>query len=483
MATSPSSSATLAISAADEATEIFLVDANLKRIASGLGKLELAVPLGIYKVRFRSGATQHDELVEVSSPGSRVPVRGSPIEFRTAAPIEKTLTTHEYQSGSASNRSREVDVKAGVGGALFVFVREVDEDRDFTPGGVRILALDGREVATIEAGASAPQDRWSALNVSLDPGTYSVRVASGRLGNYELFATVCKGWQTQVFMVMDDFWVEGSPIRAPSLRTASILMSRRERGFDPRRPATRLAELARKALEQGRNVASPGVMKQFLHGKFEDPMLGIVAANIVLQRHRPDRELVDVVIGNLRRALQDHPDLDALAVTIKGGSQERVETISRPPTLLRSWDHIVKASRRRATLVPPESPLALIADEVVIGGPWLIHRLDEERRTRRKDNASIAQASRLVQQLISANPERLAEMAQRTRTGEEDLSSLERAVLIAAMSYVEGLRLKSDPGHKRSVRASAREMLGHLSAPSYSIANAVKDLTDKLKLG
>ena len=55
MSTSPSKSARLAISAADNATEIFLIDASLRRIASGLGQLEASVKPGIYKVRFRSG--------------------------------------------------------------------------------------------------------------------------------------------------------------------------------------------------------------------------------------------------------------------------------------------------------------------------------------------------------------------------------------------------------------------------------------------
>ena len=149
MAKSPSETATLAMSAADDATEIFLIDAGLRRIASGLGHLEMEVPLGIYKVRFRSGASQQDQLVEVPSPGARVKVEAPPLLFRTAAPIVRTLTTHEYQSGPASAMSRRVHVDCGRGGELFVFVREEEESREFAPTHLTIHALDGTELAPL----------------------------------------------------------------------------------------------------------------------------------------------------------------------------------------------------------------------------------------------------------------------------------------------------------------------------------------------
>ncbi|MCZ6890437.1 MAG: hypothetical protein O7H39_18255 [Gammaproteobacteria bacterium] len=481
MSTSPSESARLAISAADNATEIFLIDANLRRIASGLGQLEASVNPGIYKVRFRSGASQHDQLVEVSRPGERVTVQGPPVLFRTAAPIDATLTTHEYQSGPAAEVSKRIHLNVGTGGGLFVFVREEDEDQAFLASGLTVHALDGTELAALEAGETDIQARWGALNLGLDPGTYSIRVVSGRRGSYEIFATVSRGWQTQVFLLMDEFWSEREPFRAPSLRSASVLMSRQGQGFDPYSDNVRLAELARHGLAQGRNIVSSRLMNEFLYGKFEDPMLGVIAAHLLMRRRRPDRRLLHVVSGNLFKILGEHPDLQALLIAMKIGVGRRIESFERPPSLRQSWDNIVKASRRRATLVQPDSPIARIADGVMTGGPWLIHRIDKVSQTSRTHNASIAEAERVVEQLISVDPDRFREMIEQTRSGEEDLSGLERGVLAAAMSYALGRRLKTGE-EQQSARSKAKKMFSDLSAPSYSIANAVISVADKMKL-
>lgn len=482
MAMSPSETGTLVMAAADDATEIFLMDASLHRLASGLGTLKKEVPLGVYKVRFRSGASQHDELVEVASRGSHVNVQAPLLMFRTAAPIDATLTTHEYQSDAASSTSNRVHVNAGSGGELFVFVREEDDSQAFTPTGLTIHSLGGKGLAQLEAGEWNQQGRWAALNVRLDPGTYCIRVVSGHLGAYEIFATVCQGWQTQVFQVMGDFWRERESIRAPSLRFASILMARQGQGFRPGSRTVRLAELARQALAQGRDVISSQLMNELLQGKFNDPMLGIIAAHLLRQRPRPDRELLSVVTGNLLNLFGEHPDVQALLVAGKGLAGRRIEAIERPPTLRLSWDHIVKASRRRASLVPPDSPVGRIADEVVTGGPWLIHRLRNGREIGRTDKPSIAEATRVVEKLAYLGVGRLREMARRTSVGEENLSGLERGVLGAAMSYAKGLQLKAEDEEK-SRRSRARQMLGDLSAPSYSIANAVVSLANKMDLG
>jgi len=477
----PSETGTLAISAADEASEIFLIDASLRRIASGLGKLEREVPLGVYKVRFRSGASQEDRLVEVAELGARVTVESPPVWFRTAAPIDETLTTHEYQQAPASATSLSVHVDAGRGGELFLFVREEDDSQPFAVPGVTIHALDSTELAQLDAGESIDDDRWAGINVRLDPGTYSVRVASGQLGEYEMFATVSQGWQTQVFLVMEDFWKEHEHVRAPSLRSASMLMAHQGQGFQPTSRTVRLAELARQALSQGRNVISSELMNELLHDKFMDPMLGIIAAHLLRRRHRPDRDLLRVVTGNLLGMLGEHPDLQALLVATKDRSHPPIEVVERPPSLRSSWADIVRASRRRATLVPPDSPVGRIAQEVVAGGPWLIHRLGKQERSILSEKPSMAEAMRVVEQLASLDADRFTEVVRQTESGEETLSGLERSVLSATMSHARVRELHSAKEAK-SARARARQIVGDLSAPSYSIANAVISLANKMDL-
>jgi hypothetical protein len=482
MTTLPSKSATLVITAADDATEIFIIDASLRRIAAGSGQLEEKVSPGIYKVRLRSGSSQHDQIVEVSSHNERVTVQGPPVLFHSAAPLNDTLTTHEYQSGPAAQASRSINMKLGSGGGLFVFVREEDENQTFSTGGLTVHALDGTKLAALEDGDINHQARWGGLNISLDPGTYSIRVPFGRVGAYEIFATVSQDWQTQVFLVFDEFWSEGESFRAPSLSSASVLMSHLGHGFDPYSNLARLTELAQQALAQGRNVISSRLMSELLSGKFEDPMLGILAAHLIMNKHRPDRELLRVVRDNLVDMLGDHPDVKALLIGMKNQSELRVDSIDQPPSLRQSWDYIVKASRRRATLVPPDSPVARIANEVVTGGPWLIHRINEEYLYSLMERPTIAEAVRVAEKFVSIEPKRFSEMIKQTRSGMQNLSGLELGVLSAVKSYKQGLSMESDAKQTRQ-QVNTLQMFSDISAPSYSIATAVISLADKMKLG
>ena len=221
MAKSSSKSATLDIRAADQGTEIFVIDSSLKRIGKGLGHLEASVEPGVYKVRFRSGASIQDKLVEAVASDEPVPIQGEPVHFASAVPLEATRTTHEYHQGPAGVQSQELHRRIGSQGRLFLFVREVEEDQAWQLPGVSVHRLDKTGIASLDDGEENPDERWAALSIELDPGTYGIRVDSKHLGQYEIFVTVSKFWQTQVFLTMEDFWRGGSSVRLPSLRTAA----------------------------------------------------------------------------------------------------------------------------------------------------------------------------------------------------------------------------------------------------------------------
>ena len=483
MSISHSKSATLNIAAADDATEIFLINASMRRIASGLGRLQVNVKPGIYKVRFRSGASQHDKLVEVSSPGEHVDVEGPPVLFRTAAPIYETLTTHEYQSGPAEAISKgDTHCVIGSGGELFLFIREEDEEKNFSLSGLTVHSLDGTELANIEEGELNIQSRWSALSIRVDPGTYSVRVPSGGIGVYEIFVTVSHGWQTQVFMVMDEFWHERKPFRAPSLRSASVLMSHLGHGFDPYSRNVRLAELARQALEQGRNVISSQLMNELLSEKFGNPILGIIAAHLIVSRRRPNLDTLRIVIDNLFNMLGEHPDVLALSIAMKSRYETyHFDSIDNPPLLRKSWDLVTKASRQRANLVQLDSPFARIANEVVTGGPWLIHRINDEYQSYSNMVPSLAESKRILEELLSIEPDNVYQIIEQVQSSEQQYSGLERSILGAVTSFIQAHDMETEE-MKSSQRLSARRVLSDVSAPSYSIANAVMGLANKIKV-
>ncbi|MBK1722142.1 hypothetical protein CKO23_07720 [Thiocystis violacea] len=468
------------MTAADEATEIFLMDASLKRIASGLGRLDMQVMPGLYKVRFRSGATQQDQLVEVAPGGAGVEVSGDPVRFHSAAPIAATLTTHEYQAAPAAQTSKEVHRSVGQGGRLFLFVRDEDEGREFDVPGVSIHALDGAELARLAEGQAGRMERWAALSLEMDPGTYSVRVDSGRLGDYELFATVAPDWQTQAYFVMEDLWSDRESVRAPSLRAASLMMARPDQGFEFESATARLTELARQALMQGRQVISSALMQRLASDDLSAPMLTIMGAHLLLQMRESHRDLLGAVVERLHALLGEHPDVQALSLALRDGSRPRVERIERPPTLRASWDRIVQASRKRAGLVPADTPAGRIAAEVVRAGPWLIHRLGHSQGSRPERQASLAEAARVLERMISSEPERLAQVYGSIRSGGGGLTTLERGVLEAVRSYSQARERPTDSTQEPDPQAQARKLLSSLAAPKYSVAEAVVSLAKKI---
>ena len=475
MPTSASELATLELYAADDATEIFLIDANLNRIASGLGQLTKQVPPGLYKIRCRSGASQHDELIEVVDTQTPIHKSIAPIHFKTAAPIDNTLTTHEYHVAPAQGLSRQPQHALGEGAGLFIFVREEEEQFSYHPPHISVHSLDGQQIASFEQAEHNLQWRWSALNLELSPGTYRIRVTSEHIGTYEIFITAAQDWQTQVFLVVEPFWFAGQSVRAPSLKTSSILMARPYQGFDAFQYTTRINELARLALEQGRQVISKSLMNELLCEKFEDPMLGIIAAHMLLKKPKPNWRLLNTVCGNLNMMLGEHPDVQALNIAMGKHAQQKVDTVNRPPTLRNSWEYIVKATKRRASLVERDSLLAQIAHEIVNGGPWLIHRVSDNEQSAFGPLPSLSETRHLIEQLATLPPDTMNVIADLARYKSSEFTSLERNILNTIVARYKGASLKEEPSE-----ITAQQVLSEIKAPAYAISRAVAGIKEKL---
>ena len=58
------------VDADDPSTEIFIIDGNFNRIDNGLGRLEVDLPPGLYKVKFKAGSLI-EELFMTLEPGIR----------------------------------------------------------------------------------------------------------------------------------------------------------------------------------------------------------------------------------------------------------------------------------------------------------------------------------------------------------------------------------------------------------------------------
>ncbi len=393
----------LHVSAADLGTEIFLVDARLNRIQSALGEMHTEVTPGLYKVRFRSGGTMQDHLVEVPAelpPGQgAVRVEGPPLQFASAMPLANTRTSHEYQQAAWSRASLPPDMRIGTGATLFVLARDPEK----IPGkatshrpwnGLSLHSTDDT-VPALELDFSEAPYRDEDFGVAtahleVNPGTYLLRVDTGLWGIREMAVHASAGWQTQIFLSSSSIQRTSQESLAESPRTrtarrvdlnsAAVLMVRPGNVVDPSHPQWRLTELARQGLAQNRETVRADDLRDMLWAKFDNPMLGLFGAALMLRSEKSSGFLQEVV-GNLSALLPDHPDVAALRLLV--GLQDRPDNASRhvfslPPMLLENWKRLIQSSIDNPALIPADSPSAAIGGSYYSEGPWLVWRRSPE---------------------------------------------------------------------------------------------------------
>jgi len=480
----------LRIIAPDPGTEIFLIDDRFRRIATGLGTLELKLPPGLYKVRFRSGDLQRDRYVEVK-PKKTAEVRESePMPFACSAPISNAVSSRPQHAAPAARISRSQagrpgHKKIGAGSWLFLFVRDLAEQAPKAPfGSVTVCRLDGTEVAKVTDGEVNQAEGYAGVRLETDPGTYRVRVETGAMGSYEIFAVASKGWQTQVFLMAEDFPWRGETIRRPALKSALITMARPDRGFDPESPDLRMAEQARVALVSGRVTLGRRALEMLVDNKFEFPMLGVFGAHLMLLAPEPDLDLLRVVQQNLRSLLGPHPDVEALLLDPRLGEPPEDFRLASPPMLTRSWRLIVSATLRRPQLIPPGSLLEELADAQVAIEPWLMLRVSEAPSP--APSVPPESAEELFGELFhmaraSAGKMRqhLAKLAAAPESG-----PVERSVVEAALrsSMVEGDEEAAEP-RAFDTPPTVSELVETLRIPAGRLARAAQSVRAKLRAG
>ena len=474
----------LNVQAPELTTEIFVIDSLFRRVASGLGHLETAVSPGLYKIRFRSGNSQRDELVEATTEKSPLYITTKPLGFASAAPMVNTRTTREHHSDAAEQYSYNTQLSRGAGSHLYIFLRDLQGDSSEPPwAGVSLHDLHGNQIADLSEGVCDANNAFAALNLELIPGTYRLRVDSGPLGIFEMFLITCRGWQTQVFLLATDLQAGETTVRRATLKTAAVFMARCGKGYHPNGDHVRLTELARQGLVHGRKVVQGDQLNQMLLDKFENPMLGIYGAHLLLAAHRPKHQLINTVVNNLRDLLGLHTDVEALALRNSPNEQVNRREFPTPPMLQKSWELIVKDSLRRMATVPAESINEKLTDGLLGSAPWLLYRTPEVQtvQTRGKD-LNFAETRRMLEKMVSMGEVKLRENLKAASRDRASLSPLQNKILGATLDAGElnqaaGLAVASG---EEADAVTVPQILRSLDAPSTAIARSTQELVSML---
>ncbi len=478
----------LIVVAAERTTEIFLSDARLEKVASDVGRLETQVVPGIYKIRYRSGNVTQDELIEVPPGGLEKPVEGKPFAFATARPLTETLTTHEYQRGPARSAAREPASLPPGGHSVLLFHREGDETRTFTCSRLSLWALDGTCIAAEDEGELDTRARYRVLRRELEPSTYALRAETATGGHVEIFFTVCRGWQTQIFVEQE---VAGEAC-APALHTASVGMAPYG-GPPPPDDLKREAEIVKAAFMAGRRLAPPDFVEAWLCAPAGDPITGLCLAHSLLQSEGDD-DMVIRVIARLSDADVlggGHPDVQGLIAALTIRDRNRVSNVYRellgtlkaagdsmtcawPPTLRDSWEALVKLSKRRATIIPPDSFNARMAADLVGSGAVMMRRVDDRPAYIDSTTLAGARAAETALLMNGIPDDVMANLS-------FNLNRLEKSVLASLAVIDTQSALNAMPSGTRAptqLGPLTRKLVDATGAPAYSVANAIVNVAN-----
>jgi hypothetical protein len=369
------SSNTLTVLAADETAEIAVLDGDLQTVAKGIGRLQQSLPAGLYKVRVRVGPTLVEKLVsldqdrEIALPPASIP---SPI------PLERSSRGNASHTAAAIETSWKVRDVFGAGASVLIFAREQSRSGSGSnpATGLTFLKESGEELANVERRAEVSRggDPCAGWRANIDPGAYRLRLARKDGSAIERAIYVGPNAQIQIFLLQSDYPLpEGGVQRIPDMSGSAIAISP-DHQFSPQRQRTRLAEIARYALTQSRRILSDGLLRELLDEKFDDPMLGLLGAHLLLRDKPADVAAFRTVTDSLLRLLgPNHPDLRALWRRRQPADSGVDIPLESPPMLRLSWDLAVEASIRNPEVLGAEAPSS-IADKILPDAPWLIWR-------------------------------------------------------------------------------------------------------------
>jgi hypothetical protein len=359
----------LTVRAADPLAEITVYDGAFKRVGRGVGRYEGSLPDGLYEVRARVGGAVEEKLISLDR---NLPVEFDRVAFSSAIPLAQTATSDATHQ-AAVTRASQIPLKLGVGSGLLVAVRDrPGREPAAEPGspawGLTLVGPSG--VRVFDVGLAAPVDvsgpsPVAAVCLEVTPGVYRLRLDLPHGGARERTLVASPGWTTQCFMVRRRFRDHS----AADLDQGAVSLDRLGRPFTPNDMRMRLAEGARDALANNRQVADAAA-GALMREKFEDPMLGLLVAYLLL-RDRPKDPVFHVVLQNLIGLLgRDHPDVRAIALGTAHDTPGK--PIADMPMLRASWDRVVRQSLAYPGLVPANSLAGQVSTRVLPSAPWLV---------------------------------------------------------------------------------------------------------------
>ncbi len=363
MSSSDRKSWTLAVNAPRDA-RVSVLDGEDNVVASGIGSLSATLPQGLYSVRAETAGRIAEELVRLN--GAR-DVHLEPPRF-SSAPIAEASNSHEYYGYPAEHWSK-TPTRAPVGGGsrLFVFVRMPKREMySGEPLAAHLQLRDGQgNVVSMFTPAETITDMsagFLAFCMDLAPGPYRLAYDAPENAR-ELSLEIPLGWDLQVFLTFR---------RRPLLESATLLMARYGAGFRRDDEIANTVDLALKSLQDNVATFPSEQMAALLQDKFDNPMLGLLGAHLLMRRREVPLGLMHQILANLFGLIGPEPDVLALQMLLDEREKLLAPVqISRPPMLRAAFDGIIRISATRPDVVVEGSLFESVALRVFADSPWV----------------------------------------------------------------------------------------------------------------
>jgi hypothetical protein len=433
------------------------------------GTKELRLPRGSYKVRTMFDHVTIETPLDLDGPTSLSTREQLPVaqELYTATPLDQSPTSHEYYTGPSQQWSREPTRPPLVGAttsSLFIFIRAIDRESydsntDLTQGLV-LLDCQGNEVSDFSQSATQRDARfgWLAFHVAAPHGTCLLRFSGEPLRETSL--QLYPRWQTQLFLMH-----RGKPL----LETMKIFLAPLGVGFQPKDQESGAADMALNGLQSNRDLLTDVALDRLLIGKFENPMLGLVAAHVLLQRRqafqtrlsledrKPKAEeqkqnnqqqrTIQVVLRNLDRLLPGSPDVAALNLLAGpiAPSSPRKFTFGTPPMLRPGLMAVISEAIRRPTILAQDSLIPQIAPLLYVDTPWSTwHPVTTDKTTINWVHLAIVDSVRKATELgdkqLNTTPPGVAQLAKSLRLPQQTISQAAKDLETSPERVREALR-------------------------------------------
>ena len=379
-------------------TPIRIRDHQFNLVMESLGNLEGDFEPGIYQVEYGSSPNQKTDLL-VLQPKDCLNKNYEEALMASPIPNEGTSTTHEYHAYPAAHLSMHPKLQLGMGGRLLLFFRNMGPARELFTSleNYRLQNEKGLDLSldpkVIEENST---DGWICFSADLDSGFVRLEDPSGIVRPL----WIQQEWTTMVFVPI-------LPKEGLLLGEARIQMAPIYEGFQPygshHVEMSNALEVGMRGLSDGSLAALSGsLMRIALNYKFENPILGILAAKALLERTTINKDLIHTVLGNLQQIIPGHPDLGALHLLAQGHGIETCKEgdipFGYPPLFQGNLDVLFNEEVEGRREIDPESwlgrslgtrthtgfwtswhsqeQLELDVPDFMIGGHVMVHLLD-----------------------------------------------------------------------------------------------------------